>query len=57
VVAIRSAELAAGGRELRAHAGGGIVAASEPAAELAETTAKLRTLLGALDCAVPPDNE
>lgn len=57
VVAIRSAELATGGRELRAHAGGGIVAASEPAAELAETTAKLRTLLGALDCAVPPDNE
>ncbi|NUS91084.1 MAG: isochorismate synthase [Nocardia sp.] len=53
VVAIRSAELAAGGRELRAYAGGGSVAASDPGAELAETTAKLRTLLGALDCPVP----
>ncbi|GGL42133.1 isochorismate synthase [Nocardia jinanensis] len=57
VVAIRSAELAAGGQTLRAHAGGGIVAASDPHAELAETTVKLRTLLGALDCAVPPDGE
>ncbi|MBW0269756.1 hypothetical protein ATM97_01115 [Nocardia sp. MH4] len=53
VVAIRGAELAADGRTLRASAGGGIVAASDPAAELAETTAKFRTLLGALRCGVP----
>ncbi|MEV6215209.1 isochorismate synthase [Nocardia sp. NPDC051833] len=53
VVAIRGAELAADGRTLRASAGGGIVAASDPAAELAETTAKFRTLLGALHCDVP----
>ena len=36
------------GRELRLFAGAGIVAGSEPAAELAETTAKFRTLLDAL---------
>ncbi|WP_280195663.1 isochorismate synthase, partial [Nocardia farcinica] len=53
VVAIRCAELAADGRSLRAYAGGGIVAASQPQAELDETTAKLRTFLGGLDCAVP----
>ncbi|MGK8521094.1 isochorismate synthase [Nocardia asteroides] len=53
VVAIRCAELSADGRTVRAHAGGGIVAASDPQAELDETTAKLRTLLGALHCAVP----
>ena len=35
-------------RELRLFAGAGIVAASDPAAELAETTAKFRTLLDAL---------
>ncbi|MBH0778722.1 isochorismate synthase [Nocardia bovistercoris] len=50
VVAIRCAELSADGRSLRAHAGGGIVAASDPFAELEETTAKLRTLLSALHC-------
>ncbi|MFC4374056.1 isochorismate synthase [Nocardia halotolerans] len=55
VVAIRGAELSADRRSLRASAGGGIVAASDPAAELAETTAKFRTLLGALRCAVPED--
>lgn len=55
VVAIRGAELAADRRTLRASAGGGIVAASDPRAELAETTAKFRTLLGALDCHVPED--
>ncbi|MBF6350301.1 MULTISPECIES: isochorismate synthase [Nocardia] len=49
VVAIRSAHLAAGGLSLRAWAGGGIVAASDPQAELDETTSKLRTLLGALE--------
>ncbi|MBF6472833.1 MULTISPECIES: isochorismate synthase [Nocardia] len=54
VVAIRCAELAADGRTVRAYAGGGIVAASDPQAELDETTAKLRTLLGALHCALPP---
>ncbi|MFE7742957.1 isochorismate synthase MenF [Nocardia sp. NPDC057455] len=53
VVAIRCAELSADGRAVRAYAGGGIVAASEPQAELDETTAKLRTLLGALHCALP----
>ncbi|MGQ4598064.1 isochorismate synthase [Nocardia sp. R6R-6] len=53
LVAIRSAELSADGRTLHAYAGGGIVAASDPQAELAETTAKLRTLLGALHCALP----
>ncbi|MFF2085496.1 isochorismate synthase MenF [Nocardia sp. NPDC058176] len=55
VVAIRGAELSADRRALRASAGGGIVAASDPAAELAETTAKFRTLLGALRCGVPND--
>ncbi|MGQ4619190.1 isochorismate synthase [Nocardia sp. R7R-8] len=53
VVAIRCAELSADGRTVRAYAGGGIVAASDPQAELDETTAKLRTLLGALHCALP----
>ncbi|MFI9507007.1 isochorismate synthase MenF [Nocardia sp. NPDC052566] len=53
VVAIRSAELSADGRSIRAFGGGGIVAASDPQAELDETTAKLRTLLGALHCAIP----
>lgn len=53
VVAIRGAELAPGGRSLRAHAGGGIVAASDPDAEVAETTIKLHTLLDALNCEVP----
>ncbi|WP_433681443.1 isochorismate synthase [Nocardia sp. CA-119907] len=55
VVAIRSAELSADGRSIRAFAGGGIVAASDPHAELDETTAKLRTLLGSLHCAIPSD--
>lgn len=57
VVAIRGAELAPGGRSLRAHAGGGIVAASDPDAEVAETTAKLHTLLDALNCEVPAGPE
>ncbi len=48
VVAIRCAELAPDLRSARVYAGGGIVAASDPAAELAETTAKLRTLLAPL---------
>ncbi|GAA4482825.1 isochorismate synthase MenF [Rhodococcus olei] len=50
-VAIRCAEISADGLRLRAWAGGGIVAGSDPEAELAETTAKLGTLLGALDIA------
>ncbi|GAB2719446.1 isochorismate synthase [Nocardia thraciensis] len=53
VVAIRCAELSADGRTVRAFGGGGIVAASDPATELDETTAKLRTLLGGLRCEVP----
>ncbi|WP_245839679.1 isochorismate synthase [Nocardia donostiensis] len=53
VVAIRSAELSADRCSLRAFAGGGIVAASDPRAELDETTAKLRTLLGSLHCSIP----
>ncbi|MFD7845089.1 isochorismate synthase MenF [Nocardia sp. NPDC059764] len=52
-VAIRCAELAADARTLHASAGGGIVAASDPVAELHETTAKLRTFLGGLSCAIP----
>ncbi|MEZ7236336.1 isochorismate synthase [Rhodococcus sp. GXMU-t2271] len=48
LVAIRCAELSADGRRALAWGGGGIVAASDPQAELDETTAKLRTLLGAL---------
>ncbi|MFC9662892.1 isochorismate synthase MenF [Nocardia sp. NPDC127606] len=55
VVAIRGGELSADQRTLRASAGGGIVAASDPRAELAETTVKLRTLLSALRCELPND--
>ncbi|GGK52918.1 isochorismate synthase [Nocardia camponoti] len=55
VVAIRGGELSADRRTLRATAGGGIVADSDPAVELAETTAKFATLLGALACPVPTD--
>ncbi|MEU4599203.1 isochorismate synthase [Nocardia sp. NPDC023988] len=53
VVAIRGGELSADRRVLRASAGGGIVADSDPAEELAETTAKFRTLLAALRCELP----
>ena len=48
VVAIRCAEIDAAGTGALAWAGGGIVAASDPVAELDETTTKLGTLLGAL---------
>ena len=48
IVAIRCAEISPDGRTAIAYAGGGIVAASDPDAELAETSTKLRTLLGAL---------
>ncbi|RJO76809.1 isochorismate synthase [Nocardia panacis] len=53
LVAIRCAEISGDGRAVRAFAGGGIVAASDPHAELDETTAKLRTFLGGLRCAAP----
>ncbi|MFC5060232.1 isochorismate synthase [Saccharothrix xinjiangensis] len=46
VVTIRSAEVC--DRTVRLFAGAGIVAGSDPAAELAETSAKFRTLLRAL---------
>jgi isochorismate synthase len=46
VIALRCAEIA--DRSLRLYAGAGIVEGSDPAAELAETSAKLRTLLQAM---------
>lgn len=46
VVTIRCAEV--GERFLRLYAGAGIVAGSKPEAELAETSAKFRTMLQAL---------
>ena len=48
VVAIRGAELSADRRRALAQAGGGIVAESDPDEEVAETTAKFRTVLAAL---------
>ncbi|RNE48337.1 isochorismate synthase [Corynebacterium alimapuense] len=48
MVAIRCAEVSGDGRSARAWAGGGIVADSDPEGELAETTAKLRTILRSL---------
>ncbi|MDI5975210.1 isochorismate synthase [Amycolatopsis magusensis] len=50
-VAIRSAEAAE--RSLRLYAGGGIVADSDPEAELAETTAKFETVLRAMGLGHP----
>jgi menaquinone-specific isochorismate synthase len=47
-VAIRCAELSADRRRARLHAGGGIVADSDPLAELAETQAKFQAMLSAL---------
>ena len=47
-VALRGAELAADGRTARLTAGGGIVADSDPEAELAETQAKFQAMLSAL---------
>ncbi len=52
-IAIRCAELA--GPTARLYAGGGIVPGSDPAAELAETTAKFRTMLDAVGEAMEPD--
>jgi len=48
VVAIRGAELDADRRGALTRAGGGIVAESDPDEEVAETTAKFRTVLSAL---------
>ncbi|MGC4934673.1 isochorismate synthase [Gordonia sp. DT30] len=48
MVTIRCLEIDSDGRSFRTWAGGGIVADSDPDAELAETTAKLRTVLRAL---------
>ena len=47
-VSIRCAELSADRRSARLVAGGGIVADSEPLAELAETQAKLQAMLSAI---------
>jgi menaquinone-specific isochorismate synthase len=47
-VAIRCAELSADRHRARLHAGGGIVADSDPLAELAETQAKFQAMLSAL---------
>ena len=49
MVAIRCAEVSGYGRSARTWAGGGIVADSIAADELAETSAKLRTILSSLD--------
>ena len=48
IVALRGAELSADRRSALAQAGGGIVAESDPDDEVAETTAKFRTVLTAL---------
>ena len=47
-VAIRCAELSTDRRQARLIAGGGIVAESDPLAELAETQAKLQAMLSAI---------
>jgi isochorismate synthase len=47
-VAIRCAQLADNGTTARLHAGGGIVADSDPLAELAETQAKFQAMLSAI---------
>jgi isochorismate synthase len=47
-VAIRCAQLSADGIVARLHAGGGIVADSDPLAELAETQAKFQAMLSAI---------
>ena len=48
VVSIRCARIAAGGGTATVHSGGGIVAESDPDDEVAETTAKFRTILSGL---------
>jgi isochorismate synthase len=54
MVAIRCGDIAADGRTVRVYAGGGIVAQSDPEAELAETSAKFATMLTALGAAEEP---
>ncbi|MGH3676674.1 MAG: isochorismate synthase [Mycobacterium sp.] len=49
VVSIRGAQLSADRRSADAHAGGGIVAESDPDDEVAETTTKFTTLLSAME--------
>ncbi len=49
VVSIRGAQLSADRRTAVAHAGGGIVAESDPDAEVTETTTKFTTILAALE--------
>lgn len=49
VVSIRCAQLSADRRTALARSGGGIVAESDPDAEVAETTTKFATILNALD--------
>jgi isochorismate synthase len=49
VVSIRGAQLSADRRTAIAHAGGGIVAESDPDDEVAETTTKFNTILSALE--------
>lgn len=49
VVSIRCAQLSPDRRSALAHAGGGIVAESDPDAEVAETTTKFATILDALE--------
>lgn len=48
VVSIRCADISADGTAIRAYAGGGLVAESEPQDELSETTVKFRTILTGL---------
>jgi len=52
VVSIRCAQLSADGRRARAYSGGGIVAESDVADELAETSTKFATILSALGAAL-----
>ncbi|OXM53096.1 isochorismate synthase [Amycolatopsis alba DSM 44262] len=54
MVAIRCGEIAADGLSVRVYAGGGIVAQSDPLAELAETSAKFATMLTALGAVEQP---
>ncbi|WP_082966645.1 isochorismate synthase [Mycolicibacter sinensis] len=53
VVSIRCAQLSADRRSALAHAGGGIVAESDPDEELAETVTKFSTILTALGVSPP----
>lgn len=48
MVTIRCAQISADGRSVTAHAGGGIVEASNPESELDETSTKFRTIMAAL---------